>query len=343
MKKKLAISVLLLICASLFAVVFSDGKKLTIGSDKYFSGNNFTIQIDINKESAYLPKYETAEALVSKGDKTGISELCISTDGSVDYVTIVKLFESNTELYMFLTEDDSIIAKAEFSSFSRDDFSSCLINNSLEEYTVGKNGPAGGIIFYDKGEYSDGWRYLEATTADLRVVSGLPSVDKYDVWYEFGYDRIVFGLYRKSYDGDNLFVNGTEEYNEKNCTGTAIGTGKRNTELLVRAIGSSAYSESEGSNQVSAYAAKLCYDLVYNGYDDWFLPSRDELNLIYTYLEEVEEADLGDYPIGTYWSSSENSNNVKFVWTQEFFDGYQNSKCGRFIVNSLRVRPIRAF
>jgi len=28
--------------------------------------------------------------------------------------------------------------------------------------TIGKAGPAGGLIFYDKGSYSDGWRYLEA-------------------------------------------------------------------------------------------------------------------------------------------------------------------------------------
>ena len=29
-------------------------------------------------------------------------------------------------------------------------------------YFVGSSGPAGGIVFYDKGSYSDGWRYLEA-------------------------------------------------------------------------------------------------------------------------------------------------------------------------------------
>ena len=33
-------------------------------------------------------------------------------------------------------------------------------------YSVGDTGPAGGIVFHDKGSYSDGWRYLEAWTAD---------------------------------------------------------------------------------------------------------------------------------------------------------------------------------
>ncbi len=31
---------------------------------------------------------------------------------------------------------------------------------------IGGDGPAGGFVFYDKGEYSHGWRYLEAWTAD---------------------------------------------------------------------------------------------------------------------------------------------------------------------------------
>ena len=33
-------------------------------------------------------------------------------------------------------------------------------------YEIGAAGPAGGVVFYDKGEYTDGWRYLEAWTAD---------------------------------------------------------------------------------------------------------------------------------------------------------------------------------
>jgi len=37
---------------------------------------------------------------------------------------------------------------------------------SLVGLTVGGPGPAGGTIFYDKGSYSDGWRYLEAWTTD---------------------------------------------------------------------------------------------------------------------------------------------------------------------------------
>ena len=38
-------------------------------------------------------------------------------------------------------------------------------------YEVGKEGPSGGTVFYDKGYESDGWRYLEVAPEDLGLWS----------------------------------------------------------------------------------------------------------------------------------------------------------------------------
>ena len=339
MKKTiLALVVLIVVCASLFAVTYAEGKTLDVYPDTVLSGNKFAIQFDPNTKNATISKYGSAKTLMVMGDKTGTSELNIGTGGSVDYASIVKLFESNTELYMILAADKNFVAKATFSSIAGSDFSARLSKVGSAKYIVGGAGPAGGIIFYDKGEYSDGWRYLEAAPADLRVVAGTPTVDKSDPWYDFGDEFFVFGYYRKSSDGNNLYVNGTDKYNEKDCTGTAIGTEKKNTELLVKAMGSSAYSWPTGSDKTDAYAAKLCSDLVYNGFDDWFLPSKEELNLMYVNLRK---AGLGGFANDYYWSSSESSSYAYDAWGQYFESGRQGYGSGRGC--NYRVRAVRAF
>jgi len=88
-------------------------------------------------------------------------------------------------------------------------------------------------------------------------------------------------------------------------TGTAIGTGQANTAAIVKAQG------------LGNYAAKLCDDLVLNGYSDWYLPSKDELNQLY-----LNKAVVGGFASYTaYWSSSEFDSNG--AWYQYFDDGRQ--------------------
>ena len=82
----------------------------------------------------------------------------------------------------------------------------------------------------------------------------------------------------------------------------------------------------------SGIAARLCGDLVQGGFSDWFLPSKDELNLLY-----VNRALTG---MGTdiYWSSTEGDNGN--AWIQNFTFGFQSYVAK---VSTYNVRAVRAF
>ena len=80
--------------------------------------------------------------------------------------------------------------------------------------------------------------------------------------------------------------------------GTAIGTGKQNTADMLAAC-----SESGG-------AAALCASFTLNGVGGWFLPSRDELSLLYRNLKATGSVEFGTQGTAdnfTYWASSQNT------------------------------------
>ncbi len=161
MKKTLfLLLVLFAVCSSVFAVTYAEGKTLDVYPDTVISGSRFCIQFDLDYESATVSPYGSAKTIMTMGDKTGTSNLTIGGGGSVDYAQMVKLFESNTEIFIILAADKTFVAKATFGFIDALDFSARLSKVGSAEYIVGGTGPAGGIIFYDKGEYSDGWRYL---------------------------------------------------------------------------------------------------------------------------------------------------------------------------------------
>lgn len=206
-------------------------------------------------------------------------------------------------------EAKELLKKYEDYSNSKDLIRKC--NISIGAFEVGDIGPAGGYVFYDKGNYSDGWRYLEVAPSDLGRFS-------------FGYYRPDSGFY---YSGKVV------------GTGYAIGTGKSNTKLLVDAMGDSAYIDSS-SQKKELYAAKVCFDYVLfvndeEVYDDWFLPSREELNLVYKNLSggKLNFSDIA------YWSSSEDGS--VDAWAKDMNSGKQLKFVQR--KDHLCVRPIRAF
>ena len=112
------------------------------------------------------------------------------------------------------------------------------------------------------------------------------------------------------------------------ASSTAVGTGAINTANLV----SHYYKD-------SASAAWICKNYRGGGYTDWFLPSKDELNLM---RQNLYTRGFGNWSVATYWSSSEyvDTQGRYYAWAQYFTNGYQYYFKQYFPLN---VRAVRAF
>lgn len=106
------------------------------------------------------------------------------------------------------------------------------------------------------------------------------------------------------------------------ATGLVIGTGQANTAALLA-----------HAHNAALYAVKWAVNYLGGGFNDWFLPSRDELTALYFRRDVV-----GGFAPADYWSSSEIDWNE--AYSVRFSDGYvtDRDKDKRF-----RVRAIRAF
>ncbi|MDR2602891.1 MAG: DUF1566 domain-containing protein [Spirochaetaceae bacterium] len=165
------------------------------------------------------------------------------------------------------------------------------------EYEVGSSGPGGGIIFYKKATSKDGWRYLELAPAET----------------EF---NAPWGFYENgAYGPDGL------------ATELSIGAGRLNTQTVVSRM--SAYKKT-GS------AAQAVRRISCGGFNDWFIPSKDEMQEIW---EALGSKGLGNFHAVPYWTSSQSD--YPYVWFFDFRDGkwYYNGRKP----DVMRVRAIRAF
>lgn len=158
-------------------------------------------------------------------------------------------------------------------------------------YEVGDQGPAGGTIFY-------------AAPTPFPCGSNLDSMCTYlEVSPEQGGDN-----------GEWCSVSDKV----LDASGTAIGTGMKNT--------------STADKVCSSGAVQWAADYEHGGKTDWFLPSIDELHELYK-----AESVVGPFIPDLYWSSSERGSGDAVCLY--FYDGSQ-SACGK--MSYYQVRPVRA-
>jgi hypothetical protein len=136
------------------------------------------------------------------------------------------------------------------------------------------------------------------------------------------------------------------------ATGTYIGLGLPNTLAIITS------AIVTGTTNMSSFAAGLANSYRGGGYIDWFLPSKDELNLLYQAKDAIGGFATTGYP--TYWSSTQKGTinlkdfasfvkGVESARTQFFFtttgpDGkVAGTQSDLGIDNPRRVRAIRIF
>jgi hypothetical protein len=105
------------------------------------------------------------------------------------------------------------------------------------------------------------------------------------------------------------------------ATGTAIGQGPVNTAAITSVQGT------------GSYAAQICNDLVTGNFNDWYLPSKDELNKLF-----LSKNTIGGFVSLLYWASTEVTTTDAAI--QSFSSGNQLSYGKN---NPTAVRCMRGF
>jgi hypothetical protein len=146
--------------------------------------------------------------------------------------------------------------------------------------------------------------------------------DTYEGGVIFWLNGIGGGLIAAPFDQSSGAEWGCVGISISGADGMAIGTGNQNTIDILNGC------------TTPGIAAHICDTLTLGGYNDWFLPSKDELNEMY-----LNKAAIGGFAnFQYYWSSTEY--NILNAWIQGFDDGYQNYASKNF---NYYVRAVRAF
>ena len=166
-------------------------------------------------------------------------------------------------------------------------------------------------------------------SADLQQTAKTAQTESFSIGQSYGGGIIFYidgsgqhGLIASPTDQGmgNAWNNGSNT--TTGATGTAVGDGAANTRKIVKSQG-----------KTGNYAALLCSNFKGGGYKDWYLPSKDELDLLIHQVVAV-----GGFTGNQYWSSSETTKGK--AWDELLAGAYQFKDDKSF---TYYVRAIRSF
>lgn len=156
---------------------------------------------------------------------------------------------------------------------------------------------------------------------------------------DYNYGGVIFWVNATGDEGLVCAINneGTADWgcantNITGANGTIIGTGEANTLAII------------ASCSTAGSAADLVSNSTLNTFNDWFLPSRDEIGMLFMNRIEVNNT-ISLYGgtllnNGLYWSSSQNSSPYSNAWYQDFLSGQVSTVYKGAVLN---VRAVRAW
>ena len=192
-------------------------------------------------------------------------------------------------------------------------------------YSVGDIGPGCGLVFLISG----------GKTYEMAPSTWSGASDPTAIWTTTTAKCFAAGLSVADQDcqSKNLYPETSAgAQTASTAAASAVGMGSANTNAIIDRMNA-------GSVALNAYAAGATR--AYNGgsFTDWFLPSKDELNAMYTY-SRVSGFDTLTYGFASAWYWSSSQIGPSDAWAQYLGDGNQYAGDKSY---ALRVRPVRAF
>lgn len=252
------------------------------------------------------------------------------------------------------------IPKSYYSTIYAETQNSATNENGLVSLKIGDGSVIGGVfanIDWSDGEYyiktetdpSGGTNYNITGTSQLLSVPYALSVKNLKTYKigDFSHGGIVFWVDESGQHG-LVCAKTDQSTGVRWSAGTPTNTMARGDGTKAGFMNTAIIISNQGYGDGNTYAARICSELqITEGgktYGDWYLPSKEELNLMYinrTTINNTATANGGiSFTTSSYWSSTETGND--YAWRQNFDNGVQGIGNKELAV-AIRVRAIRAF
>ena len=330
--KRIVVSVLITLLAGCSPLV--DQNQDTDSADFYtevfadFFGSSGS---SVGAKSAPPPTYNDGDTITLKAYDASRQQKLINTDG-INYETTLTYSGgvwSGTIDLRTIRGLITFVAVAKHSNnqvfytgkreitLTIDNYRTRIELTGSETFSLGEMGPGGGYIFYNSGNYaSDGFKYLEAAPSDLSLA-----------WTDAFIDTSLYTVPTTGENAGNVIKTvGSEVVLTKYdfywgpagspatytySTSAALGKGYDNTHVKLDAVstvtpkfkkskGRKAIPEADATNTRRDTPTVLQTTPYINGMNDWFIPSKLELDALYT-----NRTNVSGLASTTYWSSTE--------------------------------------